>query len=372
MKELSSQNVSTRFYSLDVLRGMDMFWIMGFGFMLEDFSKNRTSLFWQLLYSQVTHKVWDGFSLWDLIFPLFMFIAGVSTPLSVGRELEKGTGRTELLLRVIKRGLILIILGMIYNNGLQLRPLNEFRFPSVLGKIGASYMLANIIYLYASKKIQWIWFGVLMIGYWLILKFNAAPGYPAGDLSEPGNFMSYFDRSVLPGRLSRGIHDTVGLLCTITGVCTVMMGIFAGSLLKDQKYSSSYKIKWLITGGLISIILALIWNIDFPVNKNLWSGSFVLLTGGLSAILIAVFFYIVDIRKWQKGFLFFRVIGMNSIIAYMSGVFIDWEYMSAALLKWLQQLTGEPYGIVIIRLGVITLQWLFLYFLYRKKIFLRI
>lgn len=370
--ENNSILVSQRLYSLDALRGFDMLWIMGLGFMIEDYSMGQSSPFWHFMYGQVTHKVWDGFSSWDLIFPLFMFMAGVSTPLSVDRALEKGKTKNELLWKIVKRGFILIILGMIEENGLQIHPFSQIRFPSVLGKIGASYMFASIIYLYAEKKMQWLWFGSLLIGYWLLLKFTSAPGFPMGDLSEPGNFMSYFDRSVLPGRLSRGIHDTVGLLCTITGVCTVLMGIFAGIFLKNKKYSQYSKVKWLALAGIISIVLGMLWNYDFPFNKNLWSSSFVLLTGGISSLLLALFYYIIDVKGWQRWSFPFRVIGMNSILAYMTPVFIDWAFTSTALFKWIQQLIGEPNGIIAIRIGAIILQWLFLYFLYKKKIFMKI
>lgn len=128
---------------------------------------------------------------------------------------------------------MLIVLGMIYNNGLQLRPVSNIRF-----LIGATYMFAAIIFLYANKIMQWVWFWFLLIGYWLLLKFNSAPGFPMGDLTMEGNFMSYLDRSVLSGRnLSRGIHDTIGLVCTVTGICNVLLGIFAGVFIKSNKVS---------------------------------------------------------------------------------------------------------------------------------------
>src|ERR1700736_3371943 len=135
-----------RLYSLDTLRGFDMFWIMGFGPVIAEWAKGTGSPFWITFSDQFEHPIWNGFAFWDLIFPLFMFMAGVSTPYSVGREVEKGKSRRELLFKVIKRGLILILLGIVYNNGLEIRPIADFRFPSVLGKIGATYMLANIIY----------------------------------------------------------------------------------------------------------------------------------------------------------------------------------------------------------------------------------
>lgn len=361
-----------RLYSLDALRGFDMLWIMGLGEMILRYSSKKHTPFWDAIAYNFEHPYWNGFAFWDLIFPLFMFLAGVSSVYSIDKSLEKGTTRSQILFKVVKRGVILILLGMVYNNGLELRPIADFRFPSVLGKIGATYMLANIIYLYAGKKMQWFWFWFFLIGYWLLLKFTSAPGYPAGDLTEPGNFMSYIDRSVLPGKLTRGIHDTVGLVCTIPGISTVLLGIFTGRFLKNNPASPLAKSKWLTIAGIISIALGLAWNLDFPFNKNLWSSSFVLFAGGLSLLLLSLFYYIIDVRGYQRWTLFFRVIGMNSILIYISFRFIDWSYTTDGFFKWAGQLVGPPGEAYVMDLLNIFLQWLFLYFLYKKKAFLKV
>src|SRR3954449_1312864 len=152
-----------RLYSLDALRGFDMFWIMGAEEIFHNLYKATGSPFWGAISTQLTHPDWNGFHFYDLIFPLFLFLAGVATPYSVGRELEKGKSRRELLIRVIKRGLILVLLGIIYNNGLrEIKPISEIRFGSVLGRIGLAYMFANIIYLYTKERAQMIWFVALL------------------------------------------------------------------------------------------------------------------------------------------------------------------------------------------------------------------
>lgn len=361
-----------RLLSLDTLRGFDMFWIIGADVFIRQMAEASGSPFWQMLSTQMEHPRWNGFTFYDLIFPLFMFISGVSTPYSIGRELEKGRSRASLFRKVAVRGLILIVLGMIYNNGLELRPLHEFRFPSVLGKIGAAYIFANAIYLFASRITHSVWYFGLLVGYWLLLKFTSAPGFPPGDLSEEGNFMSWFDRTVLPGRLSRGIHDTVGLLNIITGTCTTLAGVIAGEYLKLNAASPTRKTYTFMAAGIGLILLALLWNFDFPINKNLWSSSFVFLTTGLSLLLLALFYFVIDVKGYSRWTLFFRVIGMNSILIYMSVRFIDWQYTANGAFKWLVQLTGEPYGVPVLTLCVITVEWLALYFLYRNKIFFRI
>src|SRR5580700_4342405 len=159
---------SQRLYSLDALRGFDMFWIMGADEIFQTMSKASGSPLWAGIANQFTHPDWNGFHLYDLIFPLFLFIAGVATPYSVGKEREAGASKKRILSRVIRRGLILVVLGVIYNNGLHIRPFSEIRFCSVLGRIGLAYMLANIIALYTKQIGQIIWFWGLLIGYWLL------------------------------------------------------------------------------------------------------------------------------------------------------------------------------------------------------------
>jgi predicted acyltransferase len=361
-----------RLYSLDALRGFDMIWIMGADELVHNLASTTGSPFWTAISNQLEHPAWNGFHFYDLIFPLFLFMAGVSTPYSIGRQLEKGKSRQQLLLRVIKRGLILVLLGIIYNNGLQIRPLAEIRFGSVLGRIGLAYMFANIIFLYTKERAQMIWFWGIIIGYWLLLKFTSAPGFPPGDLTMQGNFASYIDRFVLPGKLYLGIHDPEGLVSTIPAISTALLGILAGSLLKNGKMSGRKKAGWMAIAGVILLILAQIWNLDFPINKNLWTSSFVLNVGGISLLLLSLFYYVIDILGYKSWAFFFKVIGMNSILIYISGRFINWNYTTDGFFKWLGQLTGDPYNIVVMAICLLLVKWAFLYFMYRKRVFLRV
>ncbi len=364
--------VSQRLYSLDALRGFDMFWIIGGADIFRTLTTATGSPNWSFISNQFTHVAWNGFHIYDLIFPLFLFLAGVATPYSTGRELEKGRSREELLFRVIKRCLILVLLGMIYNNGLQLRPLSDIRFPSVLSRIGIGYMFANIIYLYSKERTQVIWFLGLLIGYWLLLKFTSAPGFSPGDLTMEGNFGSYFDRSVLPGKLSLGIHDTTGFIFNIPATSTGLLGVLAGNLLIRNALTPQRKVGMLAAAGVVLLVLGQLWSLDFPINKNLWSSSFVLHTGGLSLILLAIFYYIIDVRGYKSWAFFFKVIGMNSVLIYMSWRFVDWDYSTNGFFQWLGQLVGDPFNIVVIILCKLAIEWGLLYFLYKKKVFLRV
>lgn len=364
--------VSDRLFSLDALRGFDMFWIMGAEEVFHALFKATGSPFWGTIANELTHPEWNGFHFYDLIFPLFLFIAGVATPYSVGRERENGKTKSQLVWRVVRRGMLLVVLGIIYNNGLQLRPLAEIRFGSVLGRIGLAYMFANIIYIYSKERAQIIWFCSLLIGYWLLLKFTAAPGFTPGDLSMEGNFASYIDRLVMPGKLYLGVHDPEGLTSTIPAISTGLLGILTGNFLKKHSMPPTRKAIYMTITGLLFFGLAHLWDIDFPINKNLWSSSFVLNVGGYSLLLLSVFYYIIDIRGFKKWAFFFKVIGMNSILIYMSGRFIDWGYTTNGFFKWLGQLMGNPFDLVVISICYVLVKWAFLYFMYKKKIFLRV
>lgn len=371
-----SKNVSValsqRLYSLDALRGIDMLCIIGADRFFHALGNATTSPFLDSIANQFTHPAWNGFHLYDLIFPLFLFIAGVATPFSVASRLKKGKSKEQVLLHVIKRGLILVVLGIIYNNGLTIEPVSEIRFASVLGRIGLAYMFANIIYLYTKQRGQIIWLCVLLIGYWLMLKFNSAPGFPAGDLTMKGNFASYIDRLFLPGRLYLGIHDPEGIASTIPAIGTGLLGILTGKFLKNKKFTANKKTLYMAIAGIVSLVLAQLWNLDFPINKNLWTSSFVLQTAGISLLLLAVFYYIIDVLGYKKWAFFFKVIGMNSILIYMSGVFIGWDYTNEAFFGWLGQLMGDPFNAVVLAITFIGVKWVFLHFLYKKKVFLKV
>lgn len=362
-----------RLYSLDALRGFDMFWIIGGEEIFHTLAKVTGSPFWKALSVQFTHPDWNGFHAYDLIFPLFLFLAGVATPYSIGRELEKGATKGQLVWRVVKRAIILILLGLLVNNSLkELKPIAEIRFASVLGRIGLAYMFANFIYLFANRKWQFAWFWIFIIGYWLILKFAAAPGFAPGDLTMQGNFASYVDRLLLPGRLYLKIHDPEGLFSTIPAISTGLLGILAGSLLKTGHQHKGRKAFILAAAGVIFIVIAQIWNLDFPINKNLWTSSFVMQVGGLSLLLLALFYYIIDVLGYKSWAFYFKVIGMNSILIYISSKFINWNYATAGFFGWLGQLVGGPWDIVVMAICFVMVKWAMLYFLYRKKAFLKV
>jgi predicted acyltransferase len=365
---------SQRLLSLDTLRGFDMFWITG-GEEIFHLLAKTTGWLWAIaLARQFTHVEWNGFRAYDLIFPLFLFLAGVSTPFALGSRLEKGTPRSRLLRKVVQRGLLLVGLGILYNNGLFHTEWENMRYPSVLARIGLGGMFAQVLYLYFHPRIQMLWLVGILLGYWAILMLVPVPGCGAGHLTMDCNPASYLDRTLLPGHLHKGIHDPEGLLSTLPAIATALLGIFAGNLLRTDisGISKPLKVAYLSLAGLVCLLLAYGWNLLLPINKNLWTSSFVLCAGGWSLLLLALFYGIVDVMNWRRWTFFFVVIGMNAIVIYLIGHFIDFEYTTRALFGGILGFFPEPVQLVGGMVAYVMVQWSFMYLLYRNKLFLRI
>ena len=371
---MKENTASHRLLSLDALRGFDMFWIAGGEEIFAVLAK-VTGWSWAVFMAhQFTHPDWDGFRAYDLIFPTFLFMAGVSTPFSLGSRLEKGVPPSDLIRKVIQRGIILVLLGVIYNNGIFHTAWAEMRYPSVLARIGLAGMFAQIIYLYSSQKGRWIWFGGLLIGYYAFMVWFPVPGCGAGLLTMECNPASYFDRLLIPGHLHKTIHDPEGLLSTIPAIATGLMGIFAGELLRmsEDKISANNKVIYLIFAGIVSLLSCLVWDVFFPINKNLWTSSFALCAGGFSILLLALFYWVIDVLQFRKWTFFFVVIGMNSIVIYMIGDYISFGYTANALFGGILHLFPEPVAAVGEVIAFIGIQWAFMYLLYRNKLFLKV
>jgi len=366
--------IPQRLQSLDTLRGFDMFWITG-GEQLVAALVAATGWGWlRGMEEQLTHPAWHGFHAYDLIFPLFIFMAGVSTPFSFDSRLAKGLSRSRLARKAIQRGLILVLLGVIYNNGLFRTDYETTRFASVLGRIGLAGMFAQLIYLYSPKRLLYVWLAVILVGYWLFMAFYPVPGCGAGLFTMECNPASYFDTQFLPGRIYKKIHDPEGLMSTIPAIATGLLGIFAGQILriKANDLSANRKVLTLAGIGLASIVLALLWNLFFPINKNLWTSSFVLLVGGLSFLLLSLFYYVIDVLDFRRWTFFFIVIGMNSIVIYMAHEFIDFEYTANALFGGLLGHFSEAARAVGSIVAYILVQWALMYVLYRNRWFLKV
>lgn len=367
---------SDRLLSLDALRGFDLFWIVGgHGILLALFK--LTEWGWLgAIDAQLKHVDWNGFQAYDLIFPLFLFMAGVSTPYSLTRRLAEGA-RSEVIRKVIQRGLILVLLGIIYNNGLQWKGLENMRLGSVLGRIGLAGMFAQLIFVfnYETPKRLWYWLAGILLGYWAIMSFGHAPGFTPGDLTMEGNFASYVDRLLLPGKLHKGIHDPEGLLAILPAIGNALLGILAGLWLRRsaEEVSGDRKAAGLALAGLALLAVGGLWSFVFPLNKNLWTSSFVLWTCGWGSLLLALFYWTIDVRGWARGFgAFFAVIGMNSVLIYMSSKFLSFDFTAQALFGGLARAFPPAVASLIMVTGIFAVKWALFWFLKRQKVFLKV
>lgn len=361
-----------RLKSLDALRGFDMFFIMGGATLI---TLLCTALghpdCW--LAETMTHVKWNGLAHHDTIFPLFLFIAGMSFPLSYTKQRELGLSSGKIYLKIFKRAAILIILGVIYNGGLA--KFTDIRVASVLGRIGFAWMMAAILFINFNRKARIGIAAGILIGYWLLLRFISAPDAPGADpYSMEGNLVGFIDRNILPGDLYYGYFDPEGIFSAVPAIVTAMLGMFTGEFISipEEKISGKKKTVYMIIATAVMLGIGLLWSLDFPINKSLWTSSFVLVVGAYSLGMFAVFYYIIDVLEWTRWAFVFEVIGLNSITIYMIQRFVSFDFISRLLFGGLSGCLPPEWGNVIICLGGLTCSWLLLYFLHRKKIYLKI
>ena len=363
-----------RLFSLDALRGFDMFWITGGQKLVFALATVTGWPLFEWMNSQMHHVEWNGFAFYDMIFPLFLFLAGVSMPYSFEARRNRGDTRRKIYLHALKRMLVLVVLGMLVNRILELNP-DNLRFASVLGRIGIAWFLAALIVLNSGLRWQIAWFWGLLIIYCLLMLLVPVPGFGAGDLSPEGNLAGYIDRLLLPGTMYNELTEPEGILSTIPSVSTALLGVFAGHLLRleTKRLNGIRKAMLLIGAGIISLFLGMAWGAFFPVNKYLWTSSFVLYAGGWSLMLLGLFYLIIDVWQVKKWAFFFVVIGMNSITIYvLQHRILRFDIIRDFFLKGIHDLSPAALQPFISSLGYIAVVWLFLWFLYRNRIFLKV
>lgn len=369
-----SKPVIKRLQSLDAFRGFDMFWIMGGRGIFVGLASLTGLPFLQWWAGQLNHVPWHGFQFYDMIFPTFLFIAGISFPFSMAKREAMHESRKSTYIHIVKRGLILVLLGIIYNNAINFN-FAELRYGSVLGRIGLAWMFAALIFINTKLTSRIIWFWVLLIGYWLLLLLFPAHDLGSTDIfSQEGNLSSYIDRLLLPGKIYDGNHDPEGFFSTIPAISTALLGMFTGEFMLSKYLSDKpfKKVLYLVLTAIALIVIGKIWNIVFPINKNLWTSSFVCFVGGLSLLLFCIFYIIIDIWQYKKWAFFFVVIGMNPITIYMAAKIINFKIASNFFFGGIAELLPETWTPLIDGIGITTVGWVFLYILYKKKIFLRV
>jgi predicted acyltransferase len=373
---MESQNKPAvkRLHSLDALRGFDMFWIMGGAGI---FAGLASLTGWQPLVwwaDQLEHVPWHGFKFYDMIFPLFLFIAGISFPFSLAKRISMNENRSEIYRHVISRGLLLVILGIAYNNGIRF-DFAQMRFGSVLGRIGLAWMFAALIYMNAGRNFRFAWFGIILTGYWLLMLLFPAHDLGSTDIfSREGNLASYIDRLLMPGKLYLGNHDPEGLFSTIPAIGTALLGMFTGEFMMSEYLSDKplKKVLYLVIAAVVLMIIGKLWDLVFPINKNLWTSSFVCFVGGLSLLLFSIFYLIIDVWQLRKWAFFFVVIGMNPITIYLTGRIVNFNSAGLFFFRGITDLLPKDWEQLMRGIAITSVGWTYLYILYKKKIFLKV
>src|SRR5215213_820728 len=363
---------SRRLVSLDVFRGITIA-----GMVLV----NNPGT-WEHVYGPLEHAAWNGWTPTDLVFPFFLFIVGIAIPLAFGKRVESGGTTRDLYVKIIKRTLIIFAIGL-FLNGFPYFGLAEYRIPGVLQRIAVCYFFASIIFLNTRVRTQVAITIGLLLGYWLLLKFVPAPGFAAGDLTKEGSLPSWVDRVVFGKHVwaQARVYDPEGVLSTIPAIGTTLMGVLTGHWLRTEKPRYE-KAAGMFVVGALCVAVGWAWNFFFPINKALWTSSYVLFTGGLALQFLSLCYWLIDIkgyRRWAKPF---EVFGLNAIALYVvadliaillgtvkvgDGTLGGWIYTNV-FASWASPVNASFAFAISFVLVCLALMWI----LYHRRIFLKI
>ena len=371
-KNMSTPIESQRLVSLDVFRGITIA-----GMVLV----NNPGT-WEHIYWPLQHAPWHGWTPTDLVFPFFLFIVGVAIPLAFANRLESGRSKRDLYIKIVKRTLIIFAIGL-FLNGFPYFGLAEYRIPGVLQRIAVCYFFASIIFLNTKIRTQVAITIGLLLFYWILVKFVPAPGFAAGDLTKEGSLPSFVDRVVLGKHVwvLGKVYDPEGILSTIPAIATTLIGVLTGSWLRTEK-TRFEKAAGMFVAGAVCVAIGWGWNSFFPINKALWTSSYVLFTGGLALQFLAFCYWLIDIkgyRRWAKPF---EVFGLNAIALYvgaglMASLFGEIKVGQTTLGNWIYQNLfaswASPINASLAFAISFVLVWLgLMWILYNRKIVLKV
>jgi hypothetical protein len=395
---------SGRILSVDALRGFDMFWIIGAEEVARALDAVSDGPVVAAVTNQLRHVEWAGFHFLDAIFPLFLFLVGVSAVLSLDRVLVK-EGRRGALLRIAQRSFLLLAVGLFYYGGFT-RPWPDVQVFGVLPRIALCYFGAATLYVLVPRKGIVLVTAACLIGYWAALTWMPFPEVnlkhgnigkrgtqaeakaPAvllagvtttvsGTFEEGRNLAHYADYRLVPGKQRNLYYTNEGLISTIPALATTLCGLMAGWLLTSSRWTGKQKVAWLLGAGAAGIVLGLGWSVQFPIIKRIWTSSFSLVASGCAALLLGVFYLIVDVWRWQKWCTPFIWIGSNALVVYLAVNVIDFEVLAARFAggdvkAWIDLHLAAGMGNLVIALTGLALPVLLVRFLYHRKIFIRL
>lgn len=365
---------SQRLLSLDALRGFDMMWIVGADALGSALSNLKGGAAVRFAARQLDHVPWSGIRFYDTIFPLFVFMVGVAIPFSLDRILAGG-GRADAVRRIARRTLLLFVLGIFYYGGLAVDP-SQIRLLGVLQRIALCYGASCMLYLWLPRRGIIAAACALLLGYWALMTFVPVPGFGAGDFAEGHNLANWIDARYLPLRKWDGDHDPEGILSTLPAIASCLIGVLAGRLLRDPARSGRAKVALLALAGCGLVAAGLLWGLQFPLIKKIWTSSFVLVTGGWSMILLSAFYLVADVWNLRSWLTPFAWLGSNALTIYMISNIVDFGRLSerfaggavAAALNGI----WPGLGGLVLAVASVVLCMLLCGFLYRRRIFLRL
>lgn len=376
------KQIQQRLESLDVLRGFDLFCLVALGKIVHKLSEATQAPVFDSILPCFNHVHWEGFSSWDLVMPLFMFMSGITIPFALSRYKES-SDKSLVYKRIAKRVILLWIFGMMcQGNLLALDPNRIYLYSNTLQAIAMGYLISALFFLHTKIRTQIIGAIILLLGYWMMMEFIVIGNYGSGNYSPDGNLAEWIDRVVL-GRFRDGASLVNGevvfsegyrytwILSSLTFGVTAMSGTFAGYILKYKEWMPQKKLTYLFIIGASMVVMGWIWGIWHPVIKKIWTSSMVLVSSGYCFLLMALFYYIIDYKGYRKYTGWLKVYGMNSIMAYMLTQCINFTSVSQSIFRGLEQYIGSYYPLLI-TLSNIAIIYTILWWMYKKKIFLRV
>lgn len=373
---MSSSNIndrtSKRLRSLDALRGFDMLWIIGLDILIRLISSITDSSLLGWLAEQTHHAQWEGVRFYDLIFPIFVFISGVAIPYSMRVKLNKGITRTALSIHTVKRVIILVLLGFIYNGVLNFQ-WDNLRCASVLGTIGIAYGIAAFLFLFTKTfRARLLCALAILLSVAALQLLIPVPDHGCGVLTQQGIFNAWFDKKFLPGRLYGGSFDPEGWICVFSASFLALLGCLVGELIYKRNSPQLSSIIQISGAGIAFILLGwFCWELGYPPIKAAWTSSFNLIAGGVALLLFAIFHLTIDFKNTPNWSLPFQIVGMNPLTIYLLYRIISFKDISHFFFSGIASLCGR-WELSVIATGTIIVQFLILTLCYRKRIFLRI
>lgn len=370
-----------RLESLDVLRGFDLFCLVALEGVLHPLGRAIDAPWYNDFLWCFSHVQWEGFSSWDLVMPLFMFMAGVSMPFALSRY-KVMPDKWAVYRRIVKRVALLWIFGMMcQGNLLGLDPDRIYLYSNTLQAIAMGYLISAMLFLHVRLSVQIGTAVALLLAYWGAMQFITVDGYGGGTYTPDGNLAEWVDRTVL-GRFRdaavvengqivfAGSYRYTWILSSLNFGVTVLTGVFAGHILKSGM-DRKHKWQWLLGIGVIMVALGWLWGLQLPVIKKIWTSSMVLVSSGYCFLLMGLFYYWIDYKGHRKNLTWLKVYGMNSIVAYMLANVISFRCIGTSLFHGLEQYTGNYYPALIAASNALII-YVILWLLYKRNIFLKV